>query len=300
MTMMKRLPGARLLPQPMDETTRGTWQMVAGGLMLGTLGLFLEAAAVHPVLAVWARCVFGGLALSVWFLLTHRSRELALGGRALACALAGGVLMNINWLLFFAAIERTSIAVATMVFHVQPVLLLAFGLWRGQEAWSGRRAGAIVLALAGLGLAAGGWDAGDWTPAYLVGIVMALGGAFSYAGVTLIANQVRSVTPMALAWWQCAVGAVLLAWWPWLHGAPPAGAAWLWLAGLGVIHTGWAYVVLYAGVARLAPGRVALLQFVYPISAIVFEWLLLGRSLSASQWLGVAAMLGALAWGRRR
>ena len=116
----------------------------------------------------------------------------------------------------------------------------------------------------------------------------------SYAGVTLIAKLARGVSSFALAWWQCAVGTAALAAWPLLHGWPSWGTAWAWLAGLGVIHTGLAYVVLYAGMARLSTSRIALLQFVYPAAAVLIDWLVYGRTLSVLQVAGVALMAVAL------
>ena len=129
---------------------------------------------------------------------------------------------------------------------------------------------------------------------YLWGIGLALLNSVGYAALTLIANRARGLSPLALAWWQCAVGAVVLVWWPFVHGWPPAGPAWAWLAGLGAIHTGLAYVVLYAGVARLTAGRVAVLQFVYPACAVGVEWAVYGRALTPSQLAGVLMMLTAL------
>ena len=83
------------------------------------------------------------------------------------------------------------------------------------------------------------------------------------------------------------------------HGLPAWGAAWAWLAGLGAIHTGLAYVLLYAGMSRLATSRVAVLQFVYPAVAILMDWLVYGRVLGPVQLLGVALMALAL-WSVRR
>jgi drug/metabolite transporter (DMT)-like permease len=125
---------------------------------------------------------------------------------------------------------------------------------------------------------------------------MCLGGSLSYAAVTLIAKLAKDdgTSSFALAWWQCAVGTAALAWWPAVHGWPAWGPSWAWLAGLGVIHTGLAYVVLYAGMARLSTSRIALLQFVYPAAAIVVDWLVYGRALSAVQMVGVALMAVAL------
>ena len=57
---------------------------------------------------------------------------------------------------------------------------------------------------------------------------------------------------------------------------------------------GLAYVVLYAGVARLSAGRVAVLQFVYPACAVGVEWAVYDRALTPSQLAGVLMMLTAL------
>jgi drug/metabolite transporter (DMT)-like permease len=213
-------------------------------------------------------------------------------------AVSAGVLAVVNWLLFFGAIERTSISVATVVVHVQPFLVMAFGAWWWKERISRAQAVAALASLIGLALASGWVDGAltgvGWSSSYLWGVALALLNSVGYAALTLIANRARGVSPLALAWWQCAVGAVVLLWWPFTQGWPAAGPAWAWLAGLGVIHTGLAYVVLYAGVARLTAGRVAVLQFVYPASAVAVDWLVYGRALSASQLLGVVVMLVAL------
>jgi len=84
-----------------------------------------------------------------------------------------------------------------------------------------------------------------------------------------------------------------------VHGWPAQPGAWGWLAGLGLIHTGLAYVLLYAGMAPLPAARVALLQFVYPAVAVLVDWAVYGRALQPLQWLGVLVMGVALAAARR-
>lgn len=117
--------------------------------------------------------------------------------------------------------------------------------------------------------------------------------------MTLIAKTERRVTPFALAWWQCAVGVVVLAWVPFVYGWPAQPTAWAWLAGLGVFHTGLAYAILFTGMARLATGQIAVLQYVYPLTAIVVDRLVYGRTLSSVQVAGVVLMALAL-WTLRR
>src|SRR5687767_5929803 len=109
------------------ESRDGGIRMAAGGLLLGTLGIFVEEAATDPLTTVWCRCAFGAAALLAWAALSGRLPELRLGARGWAAAAAAGVLMSASWALFFGAIERTSISVATVVFHAQPLLLMLAG-----------------------------------------------------------------------------------------------------------------------------------------------------------------------------
>lgn len=282
---------------------RGERLMVAGGLLLGTIGVFFLEAGVDALTAVWFRCAFGAVTLLVWAALAGKLGELRLTRAGAFAALGSGVLVLANWALFFQAVSQTSIAVATVVFHVQPFWVMAIAAWRLGERISGAQAAAAVVALGGLALATGMLDgivAGASIDArYLLGIALCLAASLSYAIVTLIAKSARSVTSLGLAFWQCAVGSVLALAGPLLHGVPAIGTTWLWLAGLGVLHTGLAYALLYAGMAQLSAGRIAVLQFVYPATAIAVDVLAYGRMLSLPQFIGVALMAAAL-WAARR
>lgn len=281
---------------PTAQETRGQWLMIAGGVLLGTVGIFVEEARQHPLVTVLFRCAFGALALLAWGLATGRMGELRVRGRSWPVVAATGVLMVLNWALFFAAIPRTSIGVATIVFHIQPVWIMLFGTLVLREAVAPRQAVAMLAALLGLVLTTGllGGDAAAWGPDHVSGLLMCLAGSLCYAAVTILAKTEKVVTPFALAWWQCAVGTVLLLWVPLVHGWPQAPSSWAWLAGLGVLHTGLAYAILFAGMARLTLGRIAVLQYVYPLTAIVLDWAVYGRGLDAVQLAGVGLMAGAL------
>lgn len=282
---------------PTAQETRGQWLMIAGGVLLGTVGVFVQEAGQHPLVTVLFRCAFGALALLAWGLATGRMGELRVRGRSWPVMGATGVLMVMNWALFFAAIPRTSIGVATIVFHIQPVWIMLFGTLVLREAVAPRQVAAVLVALLGLVLTTGllgGDGAVAWGPDHVSGLLMCLAGSLCYAAVTILAKTEKVVTPFALAWWQCAVGTVLLLWVPLVHGWPQVPSSWAWLAGLGVLHTGLAYAILFAGMARLTLGRIAVLQYVYPLTAIVLDWAVYGRALGAVQLAGVGLMAGAL------
>ncbi len=296
------IPIAHATPQ----RGRGGQALMAGaGVLLGTIGIFVEEAGQDPATTVWFRCVFGLGALLAWGAATGRLPEIVgLRGRALAAVGGAGALMIVNWGLFFAAIPLSSIAVSTVVFHLQPFWLLAMGSILLRERVTRAQWCAAGIALAGLALASGllDHDAAWWTgrSGYATGLGLSLAGSVVYAAAGLIVkHQARRVGSFALATGQCAVGTLALSAWPLMRGLPEWGAAWGWLTGLGVLHTGLAYVLLYAGMARLGTGRIAVLQFVYPGTAVLVDWVVYGRALSPLQILGIA-LIGSALWATRR
>lgn len=282
---------------------QGLWLMVAGGAMLGTIGVFVQEAHQNPLMTVWFRCVFGAVALLVWSAATGKLHTLQLRGKSLGIACATGCLMVLNWTMFFAAIPRTSIAVATVVFHIQPIWVIVFSAVFLREPVSRGQWIATPVALLGLALTTGLLDElGSIRVVnhdYIIGLLLCIGGSLSYAGVTLLAKSKQVVPPFTLSFWQCAVGTVVLAWAPLVFSLPQEASAWAWLVGLGVIHTGFAYVVLFAGMARLTLGKIAVLQFVYPLAAVVFDWGIYGTTLSPVQLVGVFLM-GLAVWTIRK
>lgn len=121
-------------------------------------------------------------------------------------------------------------------------------------------------------------------------------GAFLTACVTITARRLRDIPAGVLAWWQCAVGAAVLWIWPMQHGWPVFGTSWLWLAGLGLLHTGLAYTWIYAGMARLTTSRIAVLQFAYPAVAIVIDRQFFGHPLGGLQVVGIVVMAVAIGY----
>ena len=264
-----------------------------GNALLGSIGLFLHQAQAGALTASWARSAFGLLGLTLWLLWRRQGTQLRLTRQTAPGVLAAGSLMVLAWVLFFAAIPATSTGMAVVLFHVQPLWLLLWSAMRGQERISHQRVAAVLLALLGLVLATGTLSA-LWQdqanaphPAYLLGVALCLLGALCTAAVTLIAQGLQRHQPVnasTLAWWQCLLGTVLLWVWPLQHGWPASGASWLWLAALGLVHTALAYMLIYAGMARLPTSRVALLQYLYPAVALLIDGLLLGQRLNGWAW----------------
>jgi drug/metabolite transporter (DMT)-like permease len=206
----------------------------------------------------------------------------------LGLALGSGILMCLNWVLFFEAIARIGISMTTIVYHVQPFLVLIFGALLLKERVGASNVGWVTLGFAGLVLACGLRSGLMPGFAYLAGIALTLGAAVAYAGVTLTTRAIRGMPPQLTALAHCLTGTVLTAG---FFSMPDAGidaAQWGWLAGLGLIPTALSYVMVYGATPRMSTAAIAVLTFLYPACALVVDYLVYGHALGALQLFGFA------------
>lgn len=285
---------------------RATLAIASGSVLLGTIGVFIHFANASPLTATWFRCAFGLLGLSLWFGWHRQMGAVRLAARVAPWVVVAATLMVAAWVLFFGAISRTSAGMAIVLFHFQPMWVLILARVCLKEPVARRRIAAVTVAMFGLVLATGllnhtvlPGESETARTSYWIGVVFCLIGAFCTACVTIIVGKLPGLRPGVLAWWQCAIGTAVLWIWPMSEGWPPFGTAWLWLAGLGLIHTGLAYTLLYAGIAKLSSGRVAVLQFIYPAVALLIDWTVFDQTLSHYQIAGVVVM-GASIWFAER
>jgi drug/metabolite transporter (DMT)-like permease len=287
----------------------GALPFILGSALLGTIGVFVHEANASPITATWFRCAFGLLGITAWLAIRKEASALKLTRSTGPWILSAALLMVLAWALFFAAIERTSAGIASVLFHVQPLWVLVLSVWFLKRRPSRHRVFAVTLAMVGLVLATGLLDeltpsthtAGEnFSSRYSVGILLCLFGALCTGCVTLIAGRAGAVPAGVLAWWQCAIGTLTLVAWPTTQGWPAWGSSWAWLAGLGLIHTGLAYSLIYAGIARLSADRVAVFQFIYPALVILFDWMFYGERLGLLQIMGAALMALAIFYSERR
>ncbi|MEU8793451.1 DMT family transporter [Streptomyces sp. NPDC048643] len=273
---------------------KGAAQLTAAMMLSGTLGVFVVESGASPLNVVFFRVVFGALALGGYALARGYFRGHGFTPRTLGLAVLGGVFIVFNWVLLFQSYENTSISVATVVYHTQPFYVVLLGALLFRERVTAAKAGWIVLAFAGLVLVSGVSPA-DLTHggAYLTGVGQALLAALLYGLSTLVTKRITGVRPHLIALVQVLVGIPLLLPFADVGAMRGTGADWAWLVGLGVIHTGLMYVLMYAAYAKLPTAKIAVLAFTYPAVAMVMDWAVYGHHIGLVQALGVPLIVTA-------
>ncbi|KXG82541.1 DMT family transporter [Pseudomonas mosselii] len=279
-----------------NSLRRGSLEMIAAMLISGTIGWFVLVSGQPVLEVVFWRCVFGAGTLLLICAAMGFLKPGVLTRVTFLLAVASGVAIVGNWVLLFASYSRASIAIGTAVYNVQPFMLVGLAaLFLGEKitvaklTWlSVAFLGMLAIVSAhGAGQASGG--------EYLQGIALALGAAFLYAVAALIIKRLAGTPPHLIALIQVSTGVLLLAPWVQLGGLPGELPALGSLVTLGILHTGLMYVLLYSAIQRLPTALTGALSFIYPIAAILVDWLAFDHRLAALQWLGVGLILLAAA-----
>lgn len=275
-------------PAPNPAASRAAlWQLLLGEVLIGSVGVFVHESGQDPVTAVFYRCLFGALFLIAWGLARGHLRGLWQDRALLRGAVISGVLLVLNWVALFAGMARSSIGVATMVYHFFPfVMLILAALLLGERT---RPADWGWTALAFVGVI------GSADPlrllrqadvGYLSGIGLTLLAALLCGASLLMSRSVGRQRPFAVVTVQCCVGTLMLG----AFASPAAlhpGPHWFWLVGLGVIHSGIVYVLFYSSYRHLPVATIAVVAFVYPLVTLVLDYALYGHRLDAVQLSGL-------------
>lgn len=221
---------------------------------------------------------------------------------------AGGLAVAAYQVCFFVGVERSGVAVGTVVaLGVAPLATGLLGRALGERV-TARWAVSTLGAVAGVVLLVIGQTAGSGGSADPVGLVAAMGAGLSYAGYTIAARALllrgeSGIRVMALLF---GVGALALV--PVLVGAD---LGWLWTVDglvmvlwLGLVATGLSYVLFQRGLSGLPAGSVATLSLAEPVTATLLGVAVLDERLGPLTGVGILVVVLSLllvaAGGRRR
>jgi DME family drug/metabolite transporter len=255
---------AQALGPDAAPTSVGAARIAVGGAIL-----LLVARAVPAAAAPWPR------------------RELAVIAAAIA----------VYQLSFFAAVDRTGVAVGTVVAlgSAPAIAGVTARLFDGQPL-TGRWAAATALACGGVLLLVLG--SGADASVDPLGIMLAVVSGSGYATYTVLAKRVLRLghAPERVMAASFALGGVLL-----LPVLATSDLAWIVTPGgaalalfLGAIPTALAYVLFARGLRHLTPGETATLTLAEPLTATGLGILLLSERPGAAAAIGAALVLAGL------
>lgn len=253
------------------ETSMKRWKTEFLLLMCayGCLGPVVRGISLPTAVIVWARAVISACSLLLFLLIFRRknSRELR---SFLLPMLASGVFLALDWIGLFASYRYTTIATATLCYYITPVIVLLGAAIFLKEPLTLKKTVCIVVAFLGMVLVSGVAENGLPGLAEIRGVLLALLGAFGYAGVILINKKYPEGDPLLRTFVQlCTAGVIMTA-----YTLKTADLSTYTLSVkditllfvLGVVMTAAAYILYFSLIVRIPSASVAFFSYADPSS----------------------------------
>ena len=270
----------------------GVVEMTIAMVLSGFIGLFVFESGQDPFTVVFFRCVLGAAFLGVYCgwrgLLT---REILLSKQMLY-VLFGGVALVANWIFLFSSFSYASISISTATYHFQPFFLLLLNAILFKERIQLGKAIWLLVAFAGLLLIIElDYEQISFSNDEFLGMLMALAAGFLYAVATLVVKRVKNLKSELVAFVQISLGVLFL--WPMVNfaGLNISSYQWLNILALGFLNTFVMYIIMYRAFAKLDVSIISVLVFIYPVVAILVDYVFYAQNLSTTQIAGIVLVL---------
>lgn len=284
------------------ESRRGLLLILLAAVLWGTVGISTKTiytlAATNPLSVGFLR-----LALSLpvlcavcWARQGKRVFQVARSDFKLMTLI--GLMTALYQVCYFGAIERTGVAVSTLVtLCTAPVLVAVISVAITGSRPSGSTLFSLLGALSGTGLLVLSQDRAGMPSADSSGVLLALGSAFGYALVTLASQKLAGrYDPFQSIAISFSLGAAILFGFAKSQGLvldyPPL--AWLLLAYLGTVPTALAYALFFAGMRSTSATVASISTLLEPLVATSLAWVIFGERFTPMGFFGVALLAGSL------
>lgn len=277
---------------------------VLGALAIAWSSVLVKLSHASPSTAAIFRCAYAAPVLLVLALAEDR-RYGARSWHDRRAAIASGVFMAIDLVLWHHSIDDVGAGLATVLANIQVVLVPLVAWLVLSERPSNRVLVALPATLLGVVLISGIAEHGAYGHNPKAGAAYGVGAGISYVGVLLLLRRGgvdlrRPAGPLFdLTLTAAIVASVIGAIWGDARFIPAFPGAW-WLMTLALTSQVMGWMLITISLPRLPAALTSLLLMIQPIGSLILGALIFGESPSALQLLGVLVVLGAVVYATRR
>ncbi|ASJ01343.1 DMT family transporter [Thermococcus gorgonarius] len=270
----------------------GEIKIAASMLIWGSVGIFARFSTLDGLSLAFMRVLMGSAIFLVGYSLMVRgwlSKAFSSVRPKLGFVFLLGLALALNWVFFFSAILHTTIAKATLIYYLAPIIVVLFaGIFLGEDIKG--RLPYVGMAFLGA-LMIGLQEKPSLSSGDFFGILFALAGAFFYALVTLLGRHLRDVESDALTFFQLFFATLVLAPLVALRGLSLTPRALGVVSIIALVHTFLALLLYMEGLKEVEAGEAALLSYLDPLSAVIYAFIIFGEVPGVTTAIGGALIL---------
>lgn len=264
-------------------------------VIFGTIGIFVEYIDLPSGVIASFRGITGAIVILAVMLLSGKKIDFKSVKKKIKVLVASGVAIGFNWILLFEAYKFTGIPVATVCYYTAPVIVVVASSFVFKKKLKAKQIICVLLAMVGVGAVSGVFPEGTTD---MKGVLCGLGAALLYASVMIMNKFMGDVPSYERTVVQLFVAGVVVL----PYAILSAGEikvnvqSALLLVVVGVVHTGFAYLLYFGAMKKLESGTVAILSYIDPASAIILSSLVFMTLPKPYEIVGVMFIMTGAIW----
>ncbi len=279
-------------------------RLFAGAVMISFSPVYVRFVSVSPTTSGFYRVFLGGVALTLFLVLTRREFSFTKGARA--AVVSAAIFFALDLWFWHRSILYIGPGLATLLANFQVFFMTAAGVLILRQRPTATQLFAIPLAMTGLAMIIGI----DWKSLqqdYQIGVVFGLLTAVCYAGYMLSMRQARTSAVHAVPSREVAVvsliSALLLGIAAIAEGEslsiPTVNDA-IWLACYGLLSQGVGVMFIASSLAKVSTMQVGIALLLQPSLSFAWDILFFDRPLTLLEAIGAGIVLTAIYLGSRQ
>lgn len=266
--------------------------MILSMVVFGTIGIFVKYIGLPSGLIAAARGITGAVVIILVMLITKHKPDIKGVIKKLPVLIASGVAIGFNWILLFEAYNHTGIPVATVCYYTAPIFVVVASPFIFKNKLKPRQIICVVLALLGVVAVSGVLQNGTTK---ITGVLLGIGAAVLYASVMIMNKFMGDVPDYERTVIQLgSAGLVVL---PYAlvtsSDVSVTSTSVILLAIVGVVHTGFAYLLYFGALKKLKSQTAAILSYIDPASAIILSSIVFTQLPTFYELVGVVLIMSA-------
>lgn len=263
-------------------------------VLYGTIGMFLRYVDLPSEIVALCRGSIGAVFIFLYQKSRHQAIDLTAIRRNLFWLLLSGICLGLNWIFLFAAYIQTTVAIASLCNYMAPLIVILITPFVLHEPLSKRKLPFVAMAFIGIILVSGvlGGETGN-----LSGVIMGLLAAAAFVVIVICNRKIHDIPSLDKSIVQLAVSALTIL--PYVlvknHGAAlhPDARSLMIVLMLGVIHTGFAYILYFSAMHNLPVTTFAVIGYLEPVVSVLCSAFFLHEPMGIQGWIGAVLIIGA-------
>ncbi len=264
-------------------------------LIFGTIGIFVKYIPLTSGTIAMARGFMGAAFLLFVMLISGKRVSFTAIKKNAASLILSGAAIGINWIFLFEAYNYTSVAVATLCYYMEPVLLIVMTPFVLKQKLSAKKILCVPVALFGMVLVSGVLSGKQEVS--LTGVALGLCAAVFYTSVVLTNRFLKDISSYDSTFVQLFVASLVITPYNFVVGMQPTDVvdlkAVIMLVIVGFLHTGLTYYLYFSSIKGLPSETVAIYSYIDPAFAILLSVFFLNEPMTVSGVVGAVLILGA-------